>query len=140
SPIFFQNIMVSVQGLIFKKERYNDEYFKEMTRLKSVDDEFKLQQERLNKFVSYIRKNSKFYNELLSDLPDLVNIEDLKKLPTTDKETIRTNLEDIVTRKNNLIKMGTGGSTGKSLTYYTHPKDISRKIAYLDYYKEKHGV
>lgn len=140
SPIFLQNLMVSTQGWRFQKERYNKEYYKELNRLRSIKNEFDVQEDRLNEFLSFIRKNSIYYSDLFHDFPEYIKIEDLKLLPLLDKETIRKNINDMVTRKDNLIKMGTGGSTGKSLVYFTHKNDISRKIAYLDFYKEKHGV
>ena len=140
SPIFLQNLMVSTQGWRFQKERYNKEYYKELEHLRTIDNEFDIQEVRLNEFINFIKKNSLYYNNLFYNLPDYFTIENLKLLPYLDKETIRENISNMTTRKANLIKMGTGGSTGKSLVYYTHKNDISRKIAYLDFYKEKHGV
>lgn len=140
SPIFIQNLMVSLKGMQFRKERYNKEYYLEMERLRLIENEFDIQETRLNEFIHFIRKNSKYYEEVLKDSPNNFTINDLKTLPILDKEIIRENIDEMLTRQDNIIKMGTGGSTGKSLVYYTHKSDISRKIAYLDFYKEKHGV
>lgn len=140
SPIFFQNIMVSVKGRQFIKERYTKEYYNELAKLRSIDDEFSIQEKLLNDFIHFIKNNSKYFQKQLKDVPSEIKIEDLKNIPLMDKETIRNNINDMLTRENKLIQMKTGGSTGKSLIYYTHPYDISRKMAYLDFYKEKHGV
>lgn len=141
SPIFLQNLMVSVQGKIFMKQRYTKHYYEELKILKECTDFNELQKERFNEFYNYIKKNSEYYNEKLKKYSDSINIEDLNSLPTVTKEDIRKNIESIITKdKKNLIKMGTGGSTGKSMTYYTNNYDMSRKIAYLDYFKEQHGV
>lgn len=140
SPIFFQNIMVSLKGRQFIRERYNSDYYNEFAYLKKIENEFEVQEERLNEFVSFIRNHSEYFSHALKGAPEKITTKDLKNIPTMDKETIRNNLTKILTRTDDLIKMGTGGSTGKSLIYYTHKTDISRKIAYLDFYKEKHGV
>lgn len=132
--------MVSTKGLRLQAERYNKHYYEELNRLRSIKNEFNVQEIRLNEFISFIRENSRYYHNLLQNFPDYFTVEELKHLPYLDKEIIRKNLNDMVTRNSNLIKMGTGGSTGKSMIYYTHKSDISRKMAYLDFYKEKHGV
>ncbi|MEB8108836.1 phenylacetate--CoA ligase family protein [Staphylococcus equorum] len=123
------------------KQRYTKHYYEELKILKECTDFNELQKERFNEFYNYIKKNSEYYNEKLKKYSDSINIEDLNSLPTVTKEDIRKNIESIITKdKKNLIKMGTGGSTGKSMTYYTNNYDMSRKIAYLDYFKEQHGV
>lgn len=140
SPIWFQNLMVSVKGKQFIKQRYTEEYYNELEKLHNTADKFALQQERLNDFYKYVRENSAYFKHVLPKLDRDITVEDLKDFPTMDKETIRNHIEEIVTRNEKLIPMKTGGSTGKSLVYYTHPIDMSRKIAYLDYFKEQHGV
>lgn len=140
SPIFLQNIMISLKGIQFNKQRYNKYYYEELKLLKSGVDEFKLQEERLINFLSYVKKSSPFYAARLPVIDSTFSIKDLEKIDLLEKEDVRKNLESIVTRRNDLIEMSTGGSTGKSLKVYTHPSDISRRIAYLDYFKEKHGV
>lgn len=139
-PIWFQNLMVSVKGKQFIKQRYTEEYYNELEKLHNTADKFALQQERLNDFYKYVRENSAYFKHVLPKLDRDITVEDLKDFPTMDKETIRNHIEEIVTRNEKLIPMKTGGSTGKSLVYYTHPIDMSRKIAYLDYFKEQHGV
>lgn len=141
SPIFLQNLMVSVQGKIFMKQRYTKHYYEELKILKECIDFNELQKERFNEFYNYTKKNSEYYNEKLKKYSDSINIEDLNSLPIITKEDIRKHVESIITKdKKNLIKMGTGGSTGKSMEFYTNNYDMSRKIAYLDYFKEQHGV
>lgn len=140
SPIFLQNKMISIKGKKIIKERYNENYYNELKYLRTINDEFEIQQYRLNEFLNYIRCNSNYFHEILKKVPENVKMEDMKLVPYMNKDTVRRNLKEMVTRERSLIKMKTGGSTGKSLTYFTHPYDISRKIAYLDYFKEKHGV
>ncbi|TDL93394.1 phenylacetate--CoA ligase family protein [Macrococcus brunensis] len=139
SPIFLQNILISLKGIQIYRQRYNKHYKKELnTLLKS--NEYQLQEKRLKQFIKFARKNSRYYSEALSGYKRNIGLSDMHNLPVLVKDDIRQNIEDIVTRKKNLIVMETGGSTGKKLKFYTNPYDISRRIAYLDYFKLKHGV
>lgn len=140
SPIWFQNLMVSVKGKQLIKQRYTSSYNNELYKLRSSNDKFSLQQKRLNEFYKYVRENSNYFKRVLPEIDRDITVEDLKKSPIMDKDTIRNHIDEMVTRNEKIIPMKTGGSTGKSLVYYTHPIDMSRKIAYLDYFKEQHGV
>ncbi|MDK9877477.1 phenylacetate--CoA ligase family protein [Staphylococcus equorum] len=137
SPIFVQNLMVSVQGKIFMKQRYTRFYYQEMEELRKCEDVFKMQEMRFKEFYHFISENSDYYREELKNYPKNITIYNLQKLPLITKEDIRKNVDKIITApKNKLMKKGTGGSTGKSMIYYTSPYDKS----YLDYFKEQHGV
>lgn len=141
SPIFVQNLMVSVQGKIFMKQRYTKYYYEEIKVLKNCNDFNDLQEKRLESFYTFIKNNSEYYNKKLRQYPSDIDIRNLQNLPKITKEEIRSNIEAIVTmNKKKLIKMATGGSTGKSMSFYTDKVDMSRKIAYLDFFKEQHGV
>lgn len=140
SPIFFQNIMVSVKGKQFIKQRYTEYYYNELAELKNCNDKYKLQEERFNDFINYINENSEYYGKILNDINKPISFQNLKLLPLLKKETINKHLDTLVTTKGNLIKGQTGGSTGVGMVYYTSPYDMSRKFAFLDYFKESHGV
>lgn len=140
SPIFFQNIMVSVKGKQFIKQRYTNHYYEELRTLRKNKNKYMLQEKRLNDFIFYLKNNSKYYKKLLINLDLPVTIQDLKKLPILEKQTINQNIFNIVTTDKDLIKMQTGGSTGVGMIFYSTPYDMSRKFAYLDYFKESHGV
>ncbi|CAD2079251.1 phenylacetate--CoA ligase family protein [Phocicoccus pinnipedialis] len=140
SPVFLQNVMISIKGLQIIRQRYNKYYKEEMELLTSNIDPFKLQEDRLKLFYDYITNHSEYFSRMKNIINEKLTISDINKLPLMNKETIRNHLDEIVTRDRELIEMGTGGSTGKSMKYYTHPYDISRKIAYLDFFKLKHGV
>lgn len=115
SPIAIQNIMVSIQGKLFEKQRYTQEYYEELERLRNCNDPFKLQEERMKSFYTFIKNNSKYYKEKLSNYNDSIDLENLAKYPVLTKELVRLNVEDMITRdKNDLITLGTGGSTGKA--------------------------
>lgn len=138
SPIMLQNIMVSIQGKRFIRQRYTKHYYQELKRLKNCNDFYQLQNDRFTNFYEHVKKNSDYYNIKFKDDITLGNID---SLPIITKDDIRNNIDEIITKeKKKLIKMGTGGSTGKSMVFYTDSYDMSRRIAFLDYYKEQHGV
>jgi len=140
SPIFLQNLLISIKGKQLEKERYNKHYYQEFKLLKNNEDSHLLQKEKLNQFIKYVKNNSTFYNKKLSSLEPPINIEELKNIEVLHKEDIRKNLESIITTNKNLIPLQTGGTTGKSLLVYSNPIDMSKRIAFLDYFKSLHGV
>ncbi|MEB8068899.1 phenylacetate--CoA ligase family protein [Mammaliicoccus fleurettii] len=132
--------MVSVKGKQFINQRYTEHYYNELTELKNCSDKYKLQEERLYDFINYIKKNSEYYDDVLNDINEPISFQNLKLLPLLEKSTINKHLDAIITTNENLIKGQTGGSTGIGMVYYTSPYDMSRKFAFLDYFKESHGV
>ncbi|UOQ95060.1 phenylacetate--CoA ligase family protein [Halobacillus shinanisalinarum] len=146
SPIFIQNILISLYGYKLKRERYSKYYKNKMGELrKRVEPKFDYygyQLDQLNKFLDYAKKNSVYYSKLISSrsLP-LKSVEEIKDIPVLEKEDIRKNIEEIVSiPKSGGIKSQTGGTTGKSLTVYYTNRDMQERMAYLDYFKEKHGI
>lgn len=56
APIAFQNIMVSVQGKLFEKQRYTSYYYDELEKLRDCQDSLTLQEERMKSFYKLIKK------------------------------------------------------------------------------------
>lgn len=141
SPIFIQNLMVSVKGLVLRRQRYSNYYYEELKTLRETKDFYRLQEQRLESFLTYIKKKSPYYAKILNSYRGPITMHNLSQLPYLTKDNIREHLNELVTdEQSNLIKMGTGGSTGKSMNFYTSSYDMSRRIAYLDFFKEQHGV
>ena len=70
APIAFQNIMVSVQGKLFEKQRYTSYYYDELEKLRDCQDSLTLQEERMKSFYKLIKKNSGYYNLKLKSFSD----------------------------------------------------------------------
>ena len=73
SPIFFQNIMVSVSGYQRNINRYGKTYYDFLNFLSDFDTwplERKLEYQRkeLVKFIKFAVSNSKFYQKLYKDI------------------------------------------------------------------------
>ncbi|SIT73551.1 phenylacetate--CoA ligase family protein [Edaphobacillus lindanitolerans] len=142
APIALQNIAVSLKGLQLNKQRYNVNYYNELELLrKNSERKEEFQLNRLREFIAYAKNNSEYYSEVLQEInPSTFSLQELSSIPILEKETLRTEIERLRTTDQNVIVGKTGGSTGKSLTFYTSAFDMSRKIAFLDYFKEQHGV
>src|SRR5699024_4964323 len=140
SPIFLQNLLISIKGKQLEKERYNKHYYQEFKLLKNNEDSHLLQKEKLNQFIKYVKNNSTFYNKKLSSLEPPINIEELKNIEVLHIEDIRKNLESIITTNKNLIPLQTGGTPGKNLIVYSNSIDMTKRIAFLDYIKSLHCV
>ena len=147
SPIFIQNLMVSVKGFFNYFERYGKaykEYYKELKELDKLklEEKIEYQNKELVKFINYAYNNSKFYHELYKDIniSEIKTVEDLKKLPIVTKEMIRNNINEVVTiERKNAVEGHTGGTTGKSLVVLYTKEDMMKRMAILDYFKEKVG-
>lgn len=147
TPIFFQNVMVSISGYQRNSKRYGKDYYEHRRFLKDFDmwplhKKKEFQNKELTSFVNYTFNNSKFYKELYNriDISRIQKVEDLKILPIVDKEMIRENINDIVTiSPKGGIEEHTGGTTGKSLTVLGSVKDSMKRMAMLDHFKSRVG-
>lgn len=147
SPIWVQNLMISLYGLTLYRERYKGDYEKELERLKGRDisDPVKmkeLQNKLFLDFIAYAVKYSPFYREFYKDvdLSRIKSVDDIGLLPVLDKETLRNNMERIyTTEKVPYTYSMTGGTTGKSLVVRCTIEDGRKTMAYLDWFKSLYG-
>lgn len=147
SPIFFQNIMVSVSGYQRNMTRYGKTYYEYRKFLSEFDKwplERKLEYQRteLIKFIRYAVSHSKFYKKLYKeiDIESIKSIDDLKKMPIVDKEMLRENIDDVITiPRKGAVEGHTGGTTGKSLVVLFTPEDMMKRMAMLDHFKARVG-
>lgn len=146
SPVFFQNLMVTISGYERNLGRYGKEYHKHKHFLQefdtwSIEEKKSYQREELIKIVAYAKKHSKFYNNLYRDisLDESFGYKDFESLPIIDKESVRDSIEDIFTITKDFVEGHTGGTTGKSLVVRFTKKDMNRRMAMLDHFKERGG-
>ncbi|WP_174734327.1 phenylacetate--CoA ligase family protein [Mesobacillus harenae] len=147
SPIFFQNMMVSISGYQRNKERYGKVYCEYLKFLSEFDklnlkEQLDFQHKELVNFIKFAVDNSKFYRDLYKDIDinSIHNINDLKKLPIVDKEMLRENIKDVVTlSQKEAVEGHTGGTTGKSLVVLFSQEDMMKRMAILDHFKRRVG-
>lgn len=148
-PIPVQNLMVSTKGLINYKSRYGREYYSYKDFLYEYNSwnyckKKEYQNKELIKFIRFVYDNNKFYKNLYDAnnviLDEIKSVEDIHKLPIVDKELIRSNISTAVSDiKGPFVEGHTGGTTGKSLVVKFTEKDMMRRMATLDYFKEING-
>ena len=145
SPIWFQNVMCSLKGYANFRSRYGKKYHEYRQFFKEFDNwplekQLQYQQEQLIAFLQYAVANSAFYRKLYKDIDisTIKTIEDLKRLPTVDKEMLRANIQDVVTITGG-VEGHTGGTTGKSLVVRSTLEDSMIRMAMLDNFKSRVG-
>jgi phenylacetate-CoA ligase len=147
APIWFQNILTTFQGLIYKNQRYGTHYFTYLNELKERDysnlnEQEKLQNLRLVQLVQHAVNNSPFYKKYYEslDLNDINTVEDIDKIPILPKEVVRENIDLFYTIfENDGIVSNTSGTTGTSLKFIYSYEDFQKRLAYLDHFKAQHG-
>lgn len=147
SPIFFQNILVSLSGYFRNRTRYGKIYHIHRDFLKkfdrySLEDKNEYQRIEMVRLISFANEHSSYYKELFSniDINSIKSVSDLNKLPITDKETLRNNIDRIKTiSPKKGVEGHTGGTTGKSLVVLFTREDMMKRMATLDHFKSKVG-
>lgn len=112
---------------------YNPEIEKQ-----SVVDIKKMQEQRLQKQLEYINKNSPYYKKLFKhydiDVLKIKTLEDLAVLPTTSKDDLQKyNKEFLCVPQHSIIDyITTSGTLGDPVTFATTNSDLER-LAYNEY-------
>ena len=146
APNFIQNLFITLYNLKEYRRRMGGAYrtylmtFKENNSLSLIELE-QIQNEKLKQFITYVRENSKYYNQLFQvlDLDEIESKKDIQKLPILDKETLRSNINDFYTiPKENGIISKTGGTTGKSLEVIFTRDNMQERFAMLDNFRSRY--
>lgn len=140
SPLFIQELLISIFNTIAYKERYAGKYKELLNQFKKneglpLEGLKNIQKTRFNSFLKEAIKNSKYYKDY-----HLVELEQIDQLPIISKEDLRRNINDFFTvdKKNGVVSK-TGGTTGKSLEILFTKEGNNEKFAYLDYFRGKFG-
>lgn len=147
SPIVLQNIMTTLQGMVFKKQRFGEFYKtalreysqRSFSNRQEIED---YQWDRCEELIRYAVKNSEFYKSFYSniDIDNVIESRDLSMLPILEKELVRENIESLYTIDPALgISSNTSGTTGKSIKFIYTKEDFQRRLAYLDFFKMQFG-
>ena len=148
SPLWLQNVIISIYGLKIYRQRYGKKYWEKRLEFENSDysDFNRLQNDQLAKlkiFVNYAREYSPYYRKVLQDvdIESIRCIDQINKIPILEKETFRSNIEDIYTiEEKDAISSYTGGTTGKAIKVIFTRDDLQTRMAYLDAFKSRLGV
>lgn len=147
SPIWIQNIAITISGYLRNRSRYGNVYYKHREFLKkfdslTLDSQKDYQLSELKKFLDFSIKNSPYYKEKYKniDISSINSVKDLERLPIISKEDIRQNIDKIITiKRKNAVEGHTGGTTGKSLVVLFTKEDMMKRMAVLDHFKSRVG-
>lgn len=144
-PNKLQNLFVFLYNKKAYQIRYGGDYNKyrkekKQNRSWSLDELKKYQQERYAKLIEFAIEHSPYYKETLGKIPNVTNIHNIRQLPIVNKETLRTNIQDIVAKtEEKLSKSKTGGTTGKSLEVQNFHRNNQERFAFLDDFRSRFG-
>jgi len=152
SPLYLQNIFISLYGCKLYFERYYQAYNKFLDTL--------LKDQWLSKNIIHENENIRFMN-MINHVWDSVpyykdiflahgitknsvrNIDDLVNLPILKKESIRTKSEEMLSHsinKKNIITLNTSGSSGKSLKIFMDLESRRKAYAFVTRYHRWAGL
>lgn len=144
SPVFLQNLMVSAYGLRLFYERYGGNQRRYLLDLLesqwwSADQISSYQRKQFIELINRAYAHVPYYRGLFEkcglSIKNFNSLEDIKKLPILDKETVRTHADLFVSRhvnKRRLIALNTSGTTGKSLRVFVDTDSRRREYAFIE--------
>ncbi len=146
-PVSLQNAAISLFGWKLKLQRYGVEYRRHKQWLRHTDSlprsELKrIQDAELRKFLTLVHEQSPFYRELWAgvDMSSIQTTEDLSRIAVLTKDDLRRQMSRIRCGRGRLdIHVHTGGTTGTPLEVVFDRTDMERRMAMLDFHREKWG-
>ncbi|MFV0342987.1 MAG: hypothetical protein ACK5JH_08830 [Anaerocolumna sp.] len=147
SPVFIQNIGITIYGIKIFLERYTGKYkqyykFYNGRVHKSKKMEEEIQNRKFLKILYYAKENSPFYRDFYKniDLTKIKTVKDINVLPILSKEILKQNYDRIFTiKKREGLTFYTGGTTGTPISVRKRRIDVQKRMAYLDAYKQNFG-
>lgn len=145
APNFVHNLCITLFNVIQYNKRYGKmygTYKKDLGESLNYNELRSFQQRELVDFIKYAYTNSSFYKSIYSKevVASFKGLDDLKKLPILNKELLRQEIHKVYTiKKKKAIISKTGGTTGKPLEVRYARKDIQKRFAFLDLFREELG-
>lgn len=151
SPEWLQRFMVRVYGHKLYRKRYSGIYWALLEKVRdaktwSPDQINEYQCDRLQEMIRYCYEHIPHYQQLFSELQatpdDIKNLDDLKKLPILDKQTIKDRPSDFMplNGRQPYTVQHTSGSTGTPLALHADEETYKLAMALLVDFEESYGV
>lgn len=105
---------------------------------KSISEIKEFQEEKLQGLLTYLKTDSKFYQNLFDknsiNIKEIKTLEDLTKIPVTNKDDLQNHSKDFLCVPNNNIVdfVTTSGTLGEPVTFAMTENDLKR-LAYNEY-------
>ncbi|MDH3443513.1 MAG: hypothetical protein OEN50_06280 [Deltaproteobacteria bacterium] len=144
SPIFIQNLMVSIKGQQIHNSRYLSHSHEEALRILEANERSslailqELQFRQLRSFIEHCYNLSPYYRrkfEIHGLVPkDIREPENVSRIPVTPKADLRAQTEAFFTAKidRRMVAVHTSGTTGSPITVYFSREDIGKRFAFLE--------
>jgi len=148
-PVPLQNLLISLKGLTYKKQRFGKYYHQEVNILKkyryaSLKELKQLQRERLISFLSFAKENSVFYKDIDFDDSSHSCEKILSTLPILSKKTLKNNLKavssNLTKNRKKLYWTSTSGTTGTAMQVAFTIKDLQYRFAAVSRQLDEVGV
>ncbi|MGB9858160.1 MAG: phenylacetate--CoA ligase family protein [Dictyoglomaceae bacterium] len=151
SPYFVRTALINIYGCYLAKKRFGKEFQKHYNFLQesqwwSLEDLKEFQIKKLKEIINIAYYKVPYYKRLFLEYGltpnDINTIEDLKKLPTLNKNIIRQNFNELINKyvnKTKIIKHYSSGTTGQKLKFYL-PKELAYGINFAQLYRFYSGA
>lgn len=152
TPIAVQNLMISGQGWIFRRERYGRVFRKALAeaKVRATWPGERLeawQLDALRSFLDHAGQTSPYWRERFAeagfDPTQLRDLADLRAAPVLEKSELRSRTGKIASTavpSRGLVPVHTSGTTGTPVSVAYTPDDISWRMAYLFRMFDSFGV
>lgn len=152
SPVWVQNMMCSLQGKKIIKERFNDDFFRNLEELSlsqywPIEKIRQYKEEQTRKMLEYAYKECPFYKTFFDEHhvhpSDFMQLSDIEKFPVLTKELVRENYKGMVAKsfpKQDLVATHTSGSSGKALDFYHTKEFVPYQWAIWWRFRQRMGV
>ncbi len=151
-PVWGQNVVCSVKGAAIARKRYSPYFEKKLAQYKTtgkynIDRVKEYQDKCLRRLVRHSYETVPYYKKEFDDCGfnpyKFKHADELSVLPVITKEVLKNHLQEFISDANlksrTFIHL-TGGTTGKSLSYYTTLNEQSEQWAVWWRYRENLGI
>ncbi len=153
SPVWLQNLMVSLQGIAYNHRRWNVRYgLRLLGELRQsqwwTSEQFlAYQSDRLRRHIAYAAANIPYYSELFRkegiDPAGIRTVEDLRSLPLLEKDVVRSNPRAFLRGgrpHDSWNRLFTSGTTGSPMELYSSRESFSRVWSFVFRLREWAGM
>ena len=125
-PLYLQNMVCSLEGRRIQRKRYSKEFHIFLSDYRnrnewSYDQLCEYRDERLRRMVKHCYESVEYYNKIFNEsgvhYKNIKRLDDLKKIPILDKETVLQNYEQFIAKnisRRQMVTAHTSGTTGSA--------------------------
>lgn len=151
-PLYLQNMVCSLEGRRIQRKRYSKEFHIFLSDYRnrnewSYDQLCEYRDERLRRMVKHCYESVEYYNKIFNEsgvhYKNIKRLDDLKKIPILDKETVLQNYEQFIAKnisRRQMVTAHTSGTTGSGFVFYTLENALRKQWAVWWRYRMNLGI